>query len=98
MLQQKIHQAYVIETLDRPRSLADPAALGIAGPHGPHCRGVLRVPDSCWRDVGAFWRTQLVELILNTVFLLAGVGCGTWWWGADWRGSWCIIASRPRFL
>ena len=94
MLQQEIHQAYVIETLDRPRvSGWTLAALGIAGllmvPIVAVFSAFLTPAGAMW---GHLWRTQLVELILNTVLLLAGVGCGTLVVGSGL--AWLVVYHR----
>src|SRR5256884_3196071 len=79
MVRHETHQAYVVGTLVKARfSGWTLAALGIAGlfvvPMLSVLSSLLTPAGEVWRHL---WRTQLVELITNTVLLLAGVGGGT---------------------
>src|ERR671923_2649833 len=79
MVRHEIRQRYVIGTLVKTRfSGWTCAALMIAGllvvPIVAVLSSFMTPAGEVWRHL---WRTQLVELIMNTVFLLVGVGGGT---------------------
>src|SRR5499426_1332248 len=79
MVRHETHQTYIVEPLVKTQfSGWTLAALVIAGflvvPIVSVLSSFLTPAGEVWRHL---WRTQLVELITNTVLLLAGVGGGT---------------------
>jgi len=94
MVRHETHQAYVVGTLAKARfSGWTLAALGIAGlfvvPMLSVLSSLLTPAGEVWRHL---WRTQLVELIMNTVLLLAGVGGGTLVVGTGL--AWLVVYHR----
>src|SRR6266851_2053114 len=94
MVRNETHQAYIVGPLVKMRfSGWTLAALGIAGLFVVPILSVLSsfmTPASeVWRHL---WRTQLVELIMNTVLLLAGVGSGTLVVGTGL--AWLVVYHR----
>ena len=79
MVRHETHQTYSVEPLVKTQfSGWTLAALVIAGflvvPIVSVLSSFMTPAGEVWRHL---WRTQLVELITNTVLLLAGVGGGT---------------------
>src|SRR5712692_8245649 len=94
MVRHETHQAYVVGPLVKMRfSGWTLAALGIAGllmvPIVSVLSSFLTPAGEVWRHL---WRTQLVELITNTVLLLAGVGGGTLVVGTGL--AWLVVYHR----
>ena len=94
MVRHETHQAYIVGLLVKMRfSGWTLAALAIAGllvvPIVSVFSSFLTPAGEVWRHL---WRTQLVELITNTVLLLAGVGGGTLVVGTGL--AWLVVYHR----
>ncbi len=94
MVRHEIHQAYVVGVPVKGRfSGWALAAMGIAGlltvPILAVLSSFMTPAGEVWRHL---WRTQLVELITNTVLLLAGVGSGTLVVGTGL--AWLVVYHR----
>src|SRR5215475_15329498 len=94
MVRHETHQAYIVEPLVKTQfSGWTLAALVIAGflvvPIVSVLSSFLTPAGDMWRHL---WRTQLVELITNTVLLLAGVGGGTLVVGTGL--AWLVVYHR----
>src|SRR5499427_10955283 len=94
MVRHETHQAYSVEPLVKTRfSGWTLAALVIAGflvaPIVSVLSSFLTPAGEVWRHL---WRTQLVELIANTMLLLAGVGGGTLVVGTGL--AWLVVYHR----
>ena len=94
MVRHETHQAHVLGPLGKTRfSGWTLAALVIAGllvvPIVSVFSSFLTPAGEVWRHL---WRTQLVELITNTVLLLAGVGGGTLVVGTGL--AWLVVYHR----
>src|SRR5438132_3950622 len=94
MVRHETHQAYVVGQLVKTRfSGWTLAALAIAGllviPIVSVLSSFMTPAGEVWRHL---WRTQLVELITNTVLLLAGVGGGTLVVGTGL--AWLVVYHR----
>src|SRR5215470_11582956 len=94
MVRHEIHQGYGIGPLVKTRFSGWPlAALVIAGllvvPIVSVLSSFLTPAGEVWRHL---WRTQLVELITNTVLLLVGVGVGTLVVGTGL--AWLVVYHR----
>jgi len=94
MVRNETHQAYIVGPLVKTRfSGWTLAALIIAGllvvPIVSVLSSFLTPAGEVWRHL---WRTQLVELITNTVLLLAGVGSGTLVVGTGL--AWLVVYHR----
>jgi len=94
MVRHETHQAHVLGTLVQTQfSGWTLAALIIAGllvvPIVSVLSSFLTPAGEVWRHL---WRTQLVELITNTVLLLAGVGGGTLVVGTGL--AWLVVYHR----
>src|SRR5919108_2319451 len=101
MVRHETHQAYVVGPLVKTRfSGWTLAALAIAGllvvPIVAVLSSFLTPAGEVWRHL---WRTQLVELITNTVLLLAGGGGGTLVVGTGlaWLGVYHRFPGRALF-
>src|SRR5262247_690936 len=94
MVRHETRQAYIVGPLVRTRfSGWTLAALAIAGllvvPIISVLSSFLTPAGEVWRHL---WRTQLGELIANTVLLLAGVGVGTLVVGTGL--AWLVVYHR----
>ena len=94
MIQHDTHQAYVVGTRVKARfSGWALAAMSIAGllaiPMLAVLSSFMTPAGEVWRHL---WRTQLGELIANTVLLLAGVGVGTFVIGTGL--AWLVVYHR----
>src|SRR5215468_6392156 len=94
MARLETHQAYVIGPLVRTRySGWTLAALGITGlfvvPMLSVLSSLFTPAGEVWRHL---WRTQLIELMTNTVLLLVGVGSGTLVVGTGL--AWLVVYHR----
>jgi iron(III) transport system permease protein len=94
MVRHETHQAYVVGVPVKGRfSGWVLAAMGIAGlltvPIVAVLSSFMTPAGEVWRHL---WRTQLVELIMNTVLLLAGVGGGTLVVGTGL--AWLVVYHR----
>src|SRR5215468_7677877 len=94
MIQHEIPQAYVVGTRVKARfSGWTLAALSIAGllavPMLAVLSSFMTPAGEVWRHL---WRTQLGELIANTLLLLAGVGVGTLVVGTGL--AWLVVYHR----
>src|SRR5205823_9248243 len=94
MVRHETHQAYVVGTRVKARfSGWTLVAMSIAGllavPILAVLSSFLTPAGEVWRHL---WRTQLVELIMNTVLLLAGVGGGTLVVGTGL--AWLVVYHR----
>ena len=94
MARHETYQAYVVGSLVKTRFSGWPlAALVIAGllavPIVSVLSSFLTPAGEVWRHL---WRTQLVELMTNTVLLLAGVGGGTLVVGTGL--AWLVVYHR----
>jgi iron(III) transport system permease protein len=94
MVRHETHQAYIVGPLVKTRfSGWTFAALAIAGlfviPIVSVFSSFLTPAGEVWRHL---WHTQLVELITNTVLLLAGVGGGTLVVGTGL--AWLVVYHR----
>ena len=94
MVRHETHQVYIVGPLLKTRfSGWTLAALIIAGllvvPIVSVLSSFLTPAGEVWRHL---WRTQLVELITNTVLLLAGVGSGTLVVGTGL--AWLVVYHR----
>src|SRR2546430_2186332 len=94
MIQHEIHQAYAGGTRGQPRvSGCTVASMSIAGLLAVRMLAVLSSfmtrAGEVWRHL---WRTQLGEVIANTVLRLAGVGIGTLVVGTGL--AWLVVYHR----
>src|SRR5215470_16461391 len=94
MVRHEIHQGYGIGPLVKTRFSGWPlAALVIAGlfvvPMLSVLSSLLTPAGEVWRHL---WRTQLLELMTNTVLLLVGVGGGTFVVGTGL--AWLVVYHR----
>src|SRR4029434_224737 len=96
MVRHETHQADIVGPLVKTRfSGWTLAALAIAGllvvPIISVLSSFMTPAGEVWRHL---WHTQLVELITNTVLLLAGVGSGTLVVGTGL--AWLVVYRRFR--
>ena len=93
MARHETRQAYVVGSSSRRGLRLAPPQLSLSqAPRGPHCFRTLLIltpAGEVWRHL---WRTQLVELMTNTVLLLAGVGGGTLVVGTGL--AWLVVYHR----